>query len=75
MDRLYRASVDTRNFTFEAFGHSRSSALVCLRQGLFKHAVKFVINPAKSWVDEVAGDAIVTMYTFGEAYRDGCRLE
>lgn len=75
MDRLYRASVDTHNFSFETYGHSSSSALVCLRQGLFKHAEKFAINPAKPWVDEVAADANVTMYTFGEAYRDGCRIE
>lgn len=72
---IYRASVDTRNFSFEAYGHTRSSALVCLRQGLFKHAVKSIIHPAKAWVDEVAGDATVTIYKFGEVYRDGSRIE
>lgn len=75
MNDFYRAHVDTRSFSFEAYGHSRSSSLVCLREGLFKHAVKYNIEPARQWVDEVSADANVTMYKLGVAYRDSIAIE
>jgi hypothetical protein len=65
---IYRAELETRNFHFEAFDDSESSALGALISGLEAHAIAYGLP--SSFITENAADARVLPFTLGACYRD-----
>lgn len=71
--QLFRASIDTRNFTFEAYGFTESHVQDRLREGLHKHAEQYDLS--FEWVQEMmAGDISLLPITMGDSFRDRERL-
>lgn len=67
IDKIYRATLTSRNFRFEAYGDSESSAKNVLIDGLVLHAKQY--NLPRDWYVghyeiEVSG------FEFCRAYRD-----
>lgn len=54
---LYRLAVDTRNFSFEAYGISPEHCRNAMRETLWQHAETYDVQDKRAWVDEVIGDA------------------
>jgi hypothetical protein len=67
---FYQATLDTRNFGFEAYGHTEQEARDALISGLRQHARTHDIP--LDWFDEA--EIEVRPFTFGEAYRDRERI-
>lgn len=66
---LWRARLETPNFTFEAFGRDMASARRALGQGLIRHAQQYGLDP-----DWWRGRGFVPKITYvrgSAAYRDG----
>jgi hypothetical protein len=66
---LWRARLDTRNFTFEGYGVDKGTARAVLVAGLERHAQEYRI-PAVWW-SEYREDIYLTYISAGVAYRDG----
>lgn len=62
------AKVDTRNFSFEAFGRTEKEARDALLAGLYKHRDQYELN--ESWADDHLEDANVRYVSFGDCLRD-----
>ena len=71
MDKIYMASLETRNFTFNAVGCDKRSARQSLIDGLEQHRRQYEL--AFDWygLDEIC----VEEFNFGVAYRDGSELK
>lgn len=67
--RIFVASVDTRSFSFEAYGQTEDKAMDALKIGLEKHKSQHP-TVGKYWVTEVCGDANVREVAFGTCLRD-----
>jgi hypothetical protein len=71
---LCHASVDTRHFSFDAYGRTEQEALAALKNGLLRHVQMQGGEVGTAWVDELMdpanGDVHVTHAKFGSAYRD-----
>lgn len=66
---IYRASLETRNFDFEAYGDTAESAKRVLREGCQKHVMEYRLIQAD--FDEVyGGEVVVTPIMLGRCYRD-----
>ena len=63
---FWMASLETRNFSFEAGGLTEMEALTTLKQGLSLHAKRF--NLEDDWYTD--DDIVVTEMKAGVAYRD-----
>lgn len=68
MNRIVQASLETRHFTFEAYGDSRAKALKALSRGLERHAVEYRIP--LDWWHEMEEDIMVRDIDLEVAYRD-----
>ncbi len=68
---MFRAYVDTRSFSFEAYGLSETEARAALLRGLVEHERR--LNLAKGWALEVIDDAAFLEIKPG-CYRDGQRI-
>lgn len=71
MSVIYQATFDSRNFGFEAYGHTEQEAREALIAGLRQHARTH--NISLNWFSEE--DFQVLPFTFGEAYRDRERIK
>lgn len=69
---IHRASLETRSFSFEAFGTSQVEALAALRAGFEKHAKGYHLAP--NWWEEFADGIECQPVVIGAAYRCGERL-
>lgn len=65
---IWRASLETRNFEFEAFGGSQQMTLSCLLDGLRKHADRFKIP--RDWFLEFQADIVCRRIEPYVCYRD-----
>lgn len=64
---LFRASMETPNFSFEAYGASHELAIYALKAGLQRHALQY--NLEKDWYTD--DDITCNEVHFGNCYRDG----
>jgi hypothetical protein len=65
--KIFKASLETRNFSFEAFNVDAASAETSLIEGLEKHAKQYRLQ--WNWHLAMAGDINVTEVVIGAAYR------
>jgi hypothetical protein len=64
---MIKATLDTHNFSFEAYGQTTAHATNALKRGLQAHAVQYGLAP-----DWFAGMDIQTQYfDMCKCYRDG----
>jgi len=65
---IYRAAVDTRNFSFEAFARNEAEARICLVNALHAHADQYDLDT--SFVDSVIPEVEVQKIKLNSGYRD-----
>lgn len=65
---MYRASLETRNFHFEAFGKTEQDAYAALRNGFGRHASQYQLEP--SWWRQFEGDITLEPLSLDTCYRD-----
>lgn len=70
---FFRASLETRNFHFEAFDVTEAAARETLRLGLLHHARDYAI-PA-DWLKEFVDDIHVAEIGLGTVLRDRQQME
>lgn len=66
---IYRCRLDSRNFSFEAFGATKEEALTAFARGLRVHANQY--GATQEWVDESIMQAEPERIAIGKCYRDG----
>ena len=66
---IYRASLETSHFSFEAYGATRSEAYNAMRAGMEKHARQVGIAP-DSFTSDFWQSVEVYPVLLGAAYRD-----
>lgn len=66
---IYRCKLDTRHFSFEAFGASREEALTTFARGLRAHADQ--TGAEQYWIDQSIMDQEPERIVLGKCYRDG----
>lgn len=64
---MIKATLDTKNFTFEAYGPTVAHAVNALTRGLAAHAVQYGLEP--TWY--ARADIQTKYFDTCEAYRDG----
>lgn len=74
--RIFRATLETRHFSFEAFGKTVSEAADLLERGLMAHAKAYRMTGAETadFVRTSMADLNVETIRLGECTRDGCVL-
>ena len=70
MQKFYKATLETRHFSFEAFGEDDLAALRVLKEGVQIHCKQYEADFGRLW-REVEQDAKVSPWLIGRAYRDG----
>ena len=70
---MYRANLETRNFSFDAYGDTEINAKTAMARAISEHAGQYGLNEAKFW-DDVSDDIQITEIHSGSAYRDGQHL-
>ena len=70
---MFKAQVDTRNFSFEAYGLNRIQARATLRAGIRRHAKTYATNPDRLIAD-ISPDIIITEIEAGQCYRDNVEV-
>jgi hypothetical protein len=65
---MFKAELQTSNFTFEAYGKTAEYALHALTAGLVDHAEQYGIEP--DWWRQWEGDIQTTRLELQVAYRD-----
>lgn len=66
---MIRATLDTRHFSFEAYGKNKAEALDVLRTGWnLKHRLQY--PGARAFDDLFAGDVTYYKIVCGKSYRD-----
>lgn len=66
---IYKAELETRNFSFEAYGETDQAAIYAMNEGLEKHAIQLRIVVG-DFIRSVEDDIIVRQIDLGRAYRD-----
>jgi len=69
---MFKAKLESRNFTFEAYGRTARHALDSLKQGFKDHAEQYGIAP--DWWTEWECDIFTTKFEMEVAYRDNERI-
>jgi hypothetical protein len=69
---MFKAELESRNFTFEAYGRTAAQALDALTAGLVDHAEQYGIAP--DWWRQWEGDIFTTKFEMQVAYRDNERI-
>ena len=67
--KMCRASLETRNFVFEAYGFDDEGARETLIAALKKHAIRSKMTP--DWWEAFADGIQYRDVELGKAYRDG----
>lgn len=70
--KIYRASLETRNFLFESFAENQGLARVKLINALARHGKQY--NCARNWFDKDLEDIAVREIAVGKSYRDGSEI-
>ncbi len=71
--KITRARLETRHFTFEAFGESEPHAIAALQSGLNRHAEQYRL-PA-GWWHIMREDVFCTEIELGACYRDNEQMK
>lgn len=66
---MIKASLETANFSFEAYGSTTSHARKALERGLAAHAEQY--NLAPDWWHFMEGDITTRYLGLCQCYRDG----
>jgi hypothetical protein len=69
---MFKAKLESQNFTFEAYGRTARHALDALKQGFEDHAEQYGIAP--DWWIEWESDIFTTKFDMEVAYRDNERI-
>jgi len=69
---MYKATLETRNFTFEAYGKSQNQALKSLTNGLNDHAQQYELR--SDWWHWLRTDIYIKEVVMGSCYRDNERI-
>ena len=72
--QLWKAWVDTRNFSFEGYGTTREEAVVSLQKAFIIHAKQYQA-PSNWWKGSVESDIQTREIGLGVGYRDGEPLQ
>ena len=64
--KIYRASYESRNFSFEAYGKTESDARAALMIGLLRHMDQYNLEPDWYYKDDI----FVVEYQLNTPYRD-----
>jgi len=67
MKKIYHASYESRNFTFDAFGTTAAGAREALLTGLRTHAIQYNTDEKHWWYDD---DIFVVERVIGACYRN-----
>ena len=70
---MIKASLDTSNFSFEAYGTSTGHAIKALERGLDLHGKQYKL--AADWWHPLRGDIATTYFAQCQCYRDGEQLK
>lgn len=70
--QVYRAWVDSPNFSFEAYADSPGAAKSAVISGLREHAEE--TGARQSWLTDAIADVQVAVRVFHACYRDGRRI-
>jgi len=65
---LYKATLETRNFSFEAYGTTEGEARLALYSGLNVHAAQYSVTASN--VRDLKVDVEVRAIEVGKCYRD-----
>lgn len=68
MTTLFRATLETRHFSFEAHDVTEQAAREALAKGLARHGVQYQCEP--NWFAPLLVDVECREITLGRAYRD-----
>jgi hypothetical protein len=68
MTTIFRATLSTRHFSFEAFGKTHDSTWGALVQGLNRHGRQYELPV--NWYGDMIRDIEVTELAIGGVYRD-----
>lgn len=71
---IFHATLETSNFTFEAFGLTAADAKTALETGLLKHAAQYSNRLSADWWRPFESDIAIREVAFGECYRDREKL-
>lgn len=72
MVKIYYATAESRNFSFQAIGKTYNEAIGMLHKGLKAHAKQYNLEP--KWFEEWA-DIRVEELEFGKVYRDRSEMK
>jgi len=72
MAGFWKASLETRRFSFEAFGRTEGSAREALAAGLARHGEQYGLEP--DWAAEMADDILTCRVALGDCRRDSALL-
>lgn len=70
--KIYYASAESRNFSFQAIGSTYNEAIGTLHKGLKIHAKQYNLDP--KWFEQWADIGVVELEQ-GECYRDGLEIK
>jgi hypothetical protein len=65
---FWQASLDTRKFSFEAYGRRKSDALMALGDLLRKHGEQYSLE--ENWFDDFMADVVYRGIELNAGYRD-----
>jgi hypothetical protein len=74
MTTIYTARVESRNFSFEAYGETPHEAMDVLRRALRKHASEYRVDNVDRWLADMLIDVQAWPVTTGTGLRDGHEL-
>jgi hypothetical protein len=70
---MIKASLDTPNFSFEAYGSTTGHAVKALERGLDLHGEQYKL--AADWWHAMRSDIATIYFAPSQCYRDGERLK
>ncbi len=66
--QIFKASLETRNFSFEAFGETEDAARLTLVEGFGIHAKQYQLG--KDWWHQFSEDIVTMPLVMDACYRD-----
>lgn len=73
MESIIKASLETRHYTFEAYGADREQAATALAATIAKHCAQRGV-PGRDFWNSYGDSVVIDQYVLGCGYRDGMML-
>lgn len=70
---MIKATLQTQNFTFEAYGQTTAHATNALKRGLDGHAKQYGLE--STWWEPLAADIYTQYFDMCKCYRDGEQIK